>query len=421
MRSLIASTSIITILASNLESGGSLLEDGISLLQMRSKKTEGFAIDVVQGDSSVNVLIGRSDDNFKCVTAPEPVNCFADAGNLGHRVNPNEAGDSFRITADDDQVCAMRTDNPDAGWGMPLEVACVPSTLKVLIGSGDANTKCVTASEPVNCANDAGNLGNRANSDQQGDAFQITSDGAQVCATRTDNPSAGWGMQLEVACARAKVKVNIDSSDDNTKCVTALEPVNCAADAGNFGNRANSHDEGDEFQITSEGTQVCTTRTDSPSAGWGMHLQVLCDPSTVKVLIDASETNTKCVTASEPVECADDAGHVGNRVNTHQEGDTFSITADGAQVCVTRTDDTSQGWGMPLKIACIPAPATTATTTAATTTAATTAAATTTADSTTADATMGDEASAVGDPHLRTESGEMRDLCCNEGVCKACE
>jgi len=71
----------------------------------------------------------------------------------------------------------------------------------------------------------------------------------------------------------------------------------------------------------------------------------------VPVLIDSSFTNTKCVTAIVPVVCGDDAGHWGNRINTHSAGDTFEITTDGTEVCARRTDS-SGGWGMHLEIAC---------------------------------------------------------------------
>ena len=56
----------------------------------------------------------------------------------------------------------------------------------------------------------------------------------------------------------------------------------------------------------------------------------------VAVLIGDSNENTKCITAFVPVICADDAGHLGNRVNSRQAGDKFEITTDGAEVCATR-------------------------------------------------------------------------------------
>ena len=166
----------------------------------------------------------------------------------------------------------------------------------------------------------------RLNSHLAGDIFEITTDGAQVCARRTDS-SGGWGM------------------------LTSSLPVICADDAGHLGNCVNSHLAGDTFEITTDGFEVCATRTDS-GEGWGMHLEIVCvstgeaptpeeNPDDVTavagppaaVLIDDSSENTKCVTAFVRVICADDAGHLGNRVNSHQSGDTFEFTTDGAEGC----------------------------------------------------------------------------------------
>ena len=74
----------------------------------------------------------------------------------------------------------------------------------------------------------------------------------------------------------------------------------------------------------------------------------------VAVLVDHSNEYTKCVTASVPAICADDAGHLGTRVNSHQAGGTFEITTDGVEVCATRTDS-GGGLGMHLEITCVAA------------------------------------------------------------------
>jgi len=58
------------------------------------------------------------------------------------------------------------------------------------------------------------------------------------------------------------------------------------------------------------------------------------------------------LTSSLPVICADDAGHLGNCVNSHLAGDTFEITTDGLEVCATRTDS-GESWGMHLEIVCV--------------------------------------------------------------------
>ena len=103
----------------------------------------------------------------------------------------------------------------------------------VLIDHSSENTKCVTASVPVICADDAGHLGNRVKSHQAGGTFEITTDCAEVCATRTDS-GGGWGMHLEITCVALPVHVLIDSSSSNTKCVTHSFPVSCAGDAGHL-------------------------------------------------------------------------------------------------------------------------------------------------------------------------------------------
>ena len=145
--------------------------------------------------------------------------------------------------------------------------------------------------------------------------------------------------------------IHIDDSSENTKCVTSSLPVICADDAGHLCNCVNSHFDGDTLEITTDGFEVYATRTDS-GEGWGMHLEIVCvstgealapeeNPDIVTavagvpvaVLIDDSSENTKCVTAFVRVICADDAGHLGNRVNSHQAGDTFEFTTDGAEVC----------------------------------------------------------------------------------------
>jgi len=166
---------------------------------------------------SVRVRIDRSASNTKCVKAPVPVTCAADAGNLGKRTNSHRARDTFEITTNGDEVCARRTDNGN-GWGMHLEIECeevVPdNSVHVLIDRSPSNVKCVSTPEPVVCERNAGNLGNRLNSHRARDTFLITTDGNQVCARRTDNPQNGWGMRLEIACrkvpAPASVNVLID-------------------------------------------------------------------------------------------------------------------------------------------------------------------------------------------------------------------
>jgi len=341
-------------------------EDHLALLQMR-KHTEALEESALSMDASgrVRVMIDRSGSNTKCVTAPVPVTCAADAGDFGKRVNRHNARDTFSVSTDGDQVCVRRTDSGQ-GWGMRLEIECTeevaPDTVHVLIDRSNTNTKCVNAREPVICDADAGDLGNRINSHGARDRFEITADGARVCARRLDS-GGGWGMHLEVACRKVppadNVNVLIDSSRTNTKCVTAPVPVICAANAGDLGNRVNNHGARDTFEITTDGDQVCARRTDR-NQGWGMHLQIACtedvSAGAVRVLIDRSGANTKCVNADEPLVCAANAGDFGNRINPHQARDTFEVSTNGNQVCARRTDS-RQGWGMRLEVECRKAPA----------------------------------------------------------------
>jgi len=332
---------------------------------------------VAAAGPAVHVLIDNSDDVRKCVTAPVPVICADNAGHFGNRVNLDyrNAPDTFLIEVGGDgrnEVCATRTD-ANHGWGMRLEIPCVTAPAHVFIGNSNENQKCVTHPFPVICAGDAGHAGNRVNTDYMGypDEFEITTEGNEVCARRTDIDSY-WGMQLEIACVAASheeiegqivagppVNILIDNSDTTEKCVEAPYPVICASDAGHLGNRVNTHEAEDQFEITTAGTQVCARRLDSittnAQAGWGMHLEITCVAAPLRVFIGDSEDNEKCVTASTPVSCEDDAGHLGNRVNQHQAGDTFEITSSGSQVCARRTDYPG-GWGMQLEIICVVQP-----------------------------------------------------------------
>jgi len=359
--------------------------------------TQGVATQVFCSRSSgsiatagppVHVLIDTSEDNRKCVTAPVPVICADTAGHYGNRVNLDhvDAPDTFLIEVGGEgrnEVCATRTD-VERGWGMHLELPCVTAPAHILIGdlpqseAGDANRKCVQHPYPVTCAGDAGHQGNRINSHSAGDTFEITTEGNEVCATRTNvQPGTGWGMQLEIACIAATseeiegqivagppVNILIDNSETDEKCVEAPYPVICASDSGHLGNRVNTHQAEDQFEITTDGTQVCARRLDSITnpnaaapAGWGMHLEVTCVAAPLQIFIGNSESNQRCVTASHPVTCADDAGHLGSRVNQDHAtaGDTFQITSAGSQVCARRTD-VDQGWGMQLEIVCVVQP-----------------------------------------------------------------
>jgi len=239
--------------------------------------------------------------------------------------------------------------------------------IRVLIDDSQVNTKCVTTPVQVICADDSGHLGNRLNSHRASDTFRIDVTGTQVCATRLDS-SNGWGMHLEISCAVAPIRVLIGSNIDgqSQKCVTHSFPLTCAGDARHLGNHINNHQHGDTFEITTSGNNVCARRTDlSGHAGWDMPLVIACVAAgrdgpivaapSITVYIGTSYTNSKCVSSTRHVICAGDAGHLGNRINSHQADDTFRITTSGKEVCARRTDS-SVGWGMHLAITCVAAP-----------------------------------------------------------------
>ena len=136
-----------------------------------------------------------------------------------------------------------------------------------------------------------------------------------------------------------RVHVLIDSSNEKTKCITNGFLVFCATDTRHLGNGINGYQVGDTLENTTNDAQVCSMRTDS-TAGWGMHLEIACvaacDVTTepapapalalapasapappVHILIDNSYDNIECVTSSVAVISADDAGHLGNRANSH--------------------------------------------------------------------------------------------------------
>merc|ERR1719335_1138585 len=95
---------------------------------------------------------------------------------------------------------------------MNLQISCVeaeeappppPAKVDVFIGNSRSNTKCVNAPGPVTCDVDAGNFGKRLNDHPARDTWEITTNGAQVCARRTDR-NQGWGMQLKIGCVEAE-------------------------------------------------------------------------------------------------------------------------------------------------------------------------------------------------------------------------
>lgn len=77
--------------------------------------------------TDVVVDVSSSSENSKCVKVNQCVSCETGAGNKNSRLNNDvrEAPDTFDITIKDGEVCSTRTD-VNHGWGMHLEVNCVP-------------------------------------------------------------------------------------------------------------------------------------------------------------------------------------------------------------------------------------------------------------------------------------------------------
>ena len=61
-------------------------------------------------------------------------------------------------------------------------------------------------------------LATLVNSHRVGDTFEITIDGLEVCATRTDS-GEGWGMHLEIVCVSTG---EASTPEENFDDVTAV-------------------------------------------------------------------------------------------------------------------------------------------------------------------------------------------------------
>ncbi|CAK9019827.1 Uncharacterized protein SCF082_LOCUS14676 [Durusdinium trenchii] len=76
---------------------------------------------------TVEINMGSSGSNEKCIVAPKPVMCASYAANRGYRRNNDNYGDAFSIRTYDHggfHVCTRRTDY-HGGWGMHLKFTCV--------------------------------------------------------------------------------------------------------------------------------------------------------------------------------------------------------------------------------------------------------------------------------------------------------
>jgi len=90
------------------------------------------------------IEIGASEHNHeKCVNhnVTSPIQCDADAGNLGNRLNEDDHTDTFEITVKGSQVCARRSDKNE-GWAQVLKISC-----KELSSSPGEKCMCLTSPE----------------------------------------------------------------------------------------------------------------------------------------------------------------------------------------------------------------------------------------------------------------------------------
>lgn len=91
----------------------------------------------------VQIAIGSSKANEKCITHSSPVECSADAGNIDKRRNDDESSDKFIITVKNgNEVCARRSDHPSDGWGQFLKIMC-----KEVTANPNEKCMCLTSAE----------------------------------------------------------------------------------------------------------------------------------------------------------------------------------------------------------------------------------------------------------------------------------
>lgn len=153
----------------------------------------------------------------KCVHPGKKALCEPDAGDKGNRIAhwnlQKTANDRFDISAAaGGKVCAKRVDKR-AGWHFALEIKCqcTPMDPTPACASGDdvtvtigknpnGESKCVDTKLALACDADAGDLGKRLNSHRGRDKYGIAVHGSTVCASRTDQVGASWGMDLQIKC-----------------------------------------------------------------------------------------------------------------------------------------------------------------------------------------------------------------------------
>lgn len=97
--------------------------------------------------SGVQIAIGNSKTNEKCITHSAPVVCDKAAGDKGKKRNDDDHEDQFTVWVQDgNKVCARRTDKNE-GWGQFLKIVCNEV-------ASDPNEKCMcltSAEGDCNC------------------------------------------------------------------------------------------------------------------------------------------------------------------------------------------------------------------------------------------------------------------------------
>lgn len=252
--------------------------------------------------------------------------------------------------------------------------------LQLVFGASPENTKCTPDTASVVCP--------QTHVLSTGEAFQVYTEGTNVCVKRTDQ-IAGWTDDLVIECqTQASYQAsqvtptyatdataatssgsgttgftggytlvtigNTLAEGKSTKCVAAEPNVHCDNSAEQVGRTGEYQD---KFNIYyNDNHQICAHRTDA-NAPWGLNLVLKC-----KNTVPAAEagyqhvtignslqenSDHKCVADPGNVDCSDHA-EVG-RTGKYQ--DTFEITQSNNQICAKRTD-AAAAWGLNLIIKC---------------------------------------------------------------------
>lgn len=187
-----------------------------------------------------------------------------------------------------------------------------------------------------------------------------------ACFVKMDRPS------VDVVIGPYEVAIPCTVTESQYK---APNVISCGVDAGSDANKLNT-----DYPVTNDTFYIRPDGVGAIVVGfgvceWSQNLTVRCSAATsadVWVHFGPSQTQKTCVTPDVPVFCDDEAAN--NNLHLNKDGsyhwlnthpktaavipDSFVVTAEQGQVCVTRTD-LQQGWGQDLNIRCfssLPAP-----------------------------------------------------------------